>query len=99
MPEHGNTWERLASLPLQIERHTFEPLQALVSSEFERKSTVIHISGAGHEGIGEDVTYDPVDHEILQATGPHLPLAGQLDDRLVLRASGNARSLSAGAST
>ena len=76
MPEHGTTWELLASLPLSIERHSFEPLQALVSSEFERKSTVIHISGAGHEGIGEDVTYDAVDHEILQATGPHLPLAG-----------------------
>jgi hypothetical protein len=76
VPEHENTWERLASLPLQIEGHTFEPLQALVSSEFERKSTVIHIAGAGQEGIGEDVTYDAVDHEILQAAGPHLPLDG-----------------------
>jgi L-alanine-DL-glutamate epimerase-like enolase superfamily enzyme len=76
VPEQGNTWERLASLPLQIEGHTFEPLQALVSSEFERKSTVIHIAGAGQEGIGEDVTYDAVDHEILQAAGPHLPLEG-----------------------
>ncbi len=76
MPEHGNTWKRLASLPLQIERYTFEPLRALVSSEFERKSTVIHISGAGREGIGEDVTYDAVDHEILQAVGPSLPLQG-----------------------
>jgi L-alanine-DL-glutamate epimerase-like enolase superfamily enzyme len=76
VPEQGNTWELLSSLPLQIEGHTFEPLQALVSSEFERKSTVIHIAGAGHEGIGEDVTYDAVDHEILQAAGPHLPLEG-----------------------
>jgi hypothetical protein len=76
VPEQGNTWERLASLPLRIEGHTFEPLQALVSSEFERKSTVIHIAGAGHEGVGEDVTYDAVDHEILQAAGPHLPLEG-----------------------
>jgi L-alanine-DL-glutamate epimerase-like enolase superfamily enzyme len=66
----------LASLPLRIERHTFEPLQALVSSEFERKSTVIHIAGAGQEGTGEDVTYDAVDHEILQAEGPHLLLEG-----------------------
>ena len=66
MPEHGNTWERLAGLPLRIERHTFEPLQALVSSEFERKSTVIHISGAGQEGIGEDVKTCKVgDHVIL----------------------------------
>jgi hypothetical protein len=76
VPEQGNTWERLSSLPLQIDGHSFEPLQALVSSEFERKSTVIHISGAGQEGLGEDVTYDAVDHEILQAAGPRLPLSG-----------------------
>lgn len=76
MPEQGNTWERLASLPLRIEGYAFEPLQALVSSEFERKSTLIHISGTGQEGIGEDVTYDAVDHEILQAAGPHLSLDG-----------------------
>jgi L-alanine-DL-glutamate epimerase-like enolase superfamily enzyme len=76
VPELGNTWKRLASLPLRIEGHSFEPLQALVSSEFERKSTAIHIDGAGQEGIGEDVTYDAVDHEILQASGPHLPLRG-----------------------
>jgi L-alanine-DL-glutamate epimerase-like enolase superfamily enzyme len=47
-----------------------------VSSEFERKSTVIRLRGTGSEGLGEDVTYDAVDHEILQATGPTLPLAG-----------------------
>jgi L-alanine-DL-glutamate epimerase-like enolase superfamily enzyme len=76
MPEQGSTWERLASLPLRIEGHVFEPLHALVSSEFERKSTVIRIAGAGQEGVGEDVTYDAVDHEILQSAGPHLPLEG-----------------------
>jgi L-alanine-DL-glutamate epimerase-like enolase superfamily enzyme len=71
-----NTWERLADLPLEIDAYQLEPLQALVSSEFERKSTVIHVTGAGHEGMGEDVTYDAVDHEILQAAGPELPLRG-----------------------
>jgi L-alanine-DL-glutamate epimerase-like enolase superfamily enzyme len=70
------TWEQLAGLPLQIDAYELEPLQALVSSEFERKSTVIHMSGAGHEGVGEDVTYDAVDHEILQAAGPSLALGG-----------------------
>lgn len=71
-----NTWERLAGLPLEIDAYQLEPLQALVSSEFERKSTVIHFTGAGQEGMGEDVTYDAVDHEILQAAGPELPLRG-----------------------
>jgi L-alanine-DL-glutamate epimerase-like enolase superfamily enzyme len=76
VPESANTWERLADLPLVVDSYTLEPLQALVSSEFERKSTVIHMTGAGQEGTGEDVTYDAVDHEILQAAGPSLPLDG-----------------------
>jgi L-alanine-DL-glutamate epimerase-like enolase superfamily enzyme len=71
-----STWERLADLPLQIDAYELEPLSALVSSEFERKSTVIHLRGAGKEGVGEDVTYDAVDHEILQDEGPSLPLKG-----------------------
>ncbi len=33
--------------------------------------------GAGLEGLGEDVTYDAEDHEILQQAGPVLPLAGR----------------------
>ena len=48
-----------------------------MSSAFQRKSTVIHLHGAGEEGIGEDVTYDGVDHEILQQSGPGLELAGR----------------------
>jgi L-alanine-DL-glutamate epimerase-like enolase superfamily enzyme len=61
---------------VEIESYSLELLEALVSSDFERKSTVIHLAGAGEEGIGEDVTYDAVDHEILQAAGPSLPLRG-----------------------
>jgi L-alanine-DL-glutamate epimerase-like enolase superfamily enzyme len=72
-----STWETLAGLELEIEEYALEPLQATVSSEFERKSTVIRLRGAGAEGVGEDVTYDAVDHEILQAAGPTLPLGGR----------------------
>jgi L-alanine-DL-glutamate epimerase-like enolase superfamily enzyme len=77
-----STWERLAELPLEIEDYSLQPLRALVSSEFERASTVIRLRGAGAEGLGEDVTYDAVDHEILQADfdapgGGPLPLAGR----------------------
>jgi L-alanine-DL-glutamate epimerase-like enolase superfamily enzyme len=71
-----STWERLADLALEVEDYTLEPLQATVSSEFERKSTIIRLRGGGEDGIGEDVTYDAVDHEILQAAGPTVPLAG-----------------------
>jgi L-alanine-DL-glutamate epimerase-like enolase superfamily enzyme len=72
-----STWELLAELPVEIEDYALEPLQALVSSEFERKSTVIHLRGGGEEGVGEDVTYEAVDHEVLQAAGPVLPLGGR----------------------
>jgi hypothetical protein len=72
-----STWERLAGLTVEIEGYDLEGLVAQVSSEFERKSTVIRLRGAGEEGLGEDVTYDAVDHEILQAAGPTLPLGGR----------------------
>ncbi len=72
-----STWDALAGLELEIEDYALEPLQATVSSEFERKSTVIRLRGAGDEGLGEDVTYDAVDHDILQAAGPTLALAGR----------------------
>jgi hypothetical protein len=72
-----STWELIRDLPVEIDDYSLEPLSAKVSSEFERKSTVFHLRGAGQEGVGEDVTYDPVDHDILQAAGPSLPLAGR----------------------
>ncbi|MGO9319483.1 MAG: hypothetical protein ACLQBY_01590 [Solirubrobacteraceae bacterium] len=71
-----SAWETLAGLELEIEDYALEPLQATVSSDFERKSTVIRLRGAGEDGLGEDVTYDAVDHDILQAAGPTLALAG-----------------------
>ncbi len=71
-----STWEKLAALEVTIEDYSLEPLQATVSSDFERKSTVIRLRGRGEDGLGEDVTYDAVDHDILQAAGPTLPLAG-----------------------
>jgi hypothetical protein len=71
-----STWEQLAELPVEIDGYSLDPLQASVSSDFERKSTLIRLRGNGEEGIGEDVTYDAVDHDILQAAGPVLELAG-----------------------
>jgi L-alanine-DL-glutamate epimerase-like enolase superfamily enzyme len=78
-----STWELLAKLPIEIEDYTLEALSARVSSDFDRASTVIHLRGADTEGVGEDVTYDAVDHEILQTdfasghAGGRLPLAGR----------------------
>ncbi len=72
-----STWGLLAELEVEIEEYALEGLEAQVSSDFVRKSTVIHLRGGGEEGVGEDVTYDAVDHEIMQAAGATLPLAGK----------------------
>jgi L-alanine-DL-glutamate epimerase-like enolase superfamily enzyme len=77
MRDPESSWERVKDLPIRIERYELEPLQAQVSSAFERKTTVIRLRGGEHDGLGEDVTYDAIDHDILQATGPSLPLAGE----------------------
>ena len=78
--------ERLADLPLNIEGYALDGLTRDVSSAgFTRASTVIRMHGAGEEGAGEDVTYDAPDHEVLQAAGPVLPLAGEWTLGLVLR--------------
>ena len=68
-------WESVGALDVVIESSELEGLSAQVSSAFERKSTVIHLSGGGEEGIGEDVTYDAVDHDAFQRGGP-IDLAG-----------------------
>lgn len=71
------THAKLANLPLTIDSYELEGLDRDVSSAFTRATTVIHMLGAGHEGAGEDVTYDTVDHIAQQEAGPNLPLAGE----------------------
>src|SRR3989440_3452980 len=69
-------YDRIADLRLEIESYELEGLERDVSSEFTRLSTVIQIRGGGEEGVGEDVTYDALDHVALQDAGPVLDLAG-----------------------
>jgi len=71
-----STYELVAELPVQIEDYELEGLVRDVSSDFTRKSTVIHLRGGGEEGVGEDVVYEPVDHEIAQRQGATLALSG-----------------------
>ena len=72
-----NTFERLSGLPLTVERYELEGLRADVSSGFERLSTIVHLRGGEHEGVGEDVVYDAEDQVAMQAAGPVQPLAGR----------------------
>ena len=60
------TFDRLSGLPLTVERYELEGLTTQVSRGFERRTTVVHLLGAGHEGIGEDVVYDSDDQQLLQ---------------------------------
>ena len=71
-----STYALIADLPLQIEGHEFERLEHEVSPEFTRVTTVLHLRGAGEEGLGEDVIYSGDDHERFRGPGASLPLAG-----------------------
>jgi L-alanine-DL-glutamate epimerase-like enolase superfamily enzyme len=69
------TFDAFANLPLEIEGYELQPLELQIPG-FERLSTVIHMWGGGADGLGEDVTYDPVDHIAFQDAGPKLDLTG-----------------------
>jgi hypothetical protein len=71
------TFDLLADLPLEVERYELEGLRSQVSSGFERLSTVVHLHGAGAEGVGEDVVYQAEDHVALQEAGPVHDLSGK----------------------
>ncbi len=71
-----STYDALAGLELHVDDYALEGLSREVSSDFTRQSTVIRLRGAGEEGVGEDVTYEGVAHDILQEAGAVQPLAG-----------------------
>src|ERR671922_2568421 len=72
-----STYARLGELPLVVESYELEGLEAEVSSDFTRATTIIRLRGNGEEGLGEDVTYDALDHVALQDAGAVQPLPGE----------------------
>jgi hypothetical protein len=70
-------YDLVRDLPLQVEGYELEGLELQARPDFLRKTTVVHLRGAGEEGIGEDVTYDAAEHDRLQQRGPDLSLAGE----------------------
>ncbi|HTX31075.1 MAG TPA: hypothetical protein VMD09_06800 [Solirubrobacteraceae bacterium] len=72
-----STFDLLAGLELQVDGYELEGLRLQVSSGFERLSTVVHLHGSGHEGVGEDVVYQAEDHIAFQEAGPVHDLAGR----------------------
>ena len=65
-------FDAVSALPLEIDSYKLERLELVVSPEFTRVTTVVHLQGAGEEGVGEDVTYSAEDHP----PPADLPLAG-----------------------
>src|SRR3954464_5448570 len=63
------SYDAIKDLPLEVEECSFEGLEFAIG-EFERLTTIVKLGGGGHEGLGEDVTYDAVDHIAQQDAGP-----------------------------
>jgi L-alanine-DL-glutamate epimerase-like enolase superfamily enzyme len=68
-------YDAVRNLHLAVEGYELEGHEHVISPEFTRKTTVVRLHGAGEEGLGEDVTYDPSEHDTLRSRGPVLPLA------------------------
>ena len=64
-----STYDALGGLTLTVDGCELEGLAAHVSSGFERLTTVVHLQGAGEEGVGEDVVYSADDQRAFQAAG------------------------------
>jgi hypothetical protein len=69
-------FDRLADLPLRVDGYGLEPRERDVSSAFTRLTTTVHLHGGDHEGLGEEVVYDALDHIALQDAGPVHDLTG-----------------------
>ena len=72
--EPGRLWERLAGLPLRIDAVAFSQERVVVASGMERITTTLNLTGAGEQGLGEDVTYEADEH--LRGRFPLLALEG-----------------------
>jgi L-alanine-DL-glutamate epimerase-like enolase superfamily enzyme len=70
--EYGKTYGRVARLPIAIERCELLPLVRDTSSGFTKVSIVVRLSGGGHVGEGEDITWDQIDQIELLRGGDDL---------------------------
>jgi len=69
-------YDAVRELPLDIDEYELDLLSLQARPDFERKTTLVRLRGAGEEGVGEDVTYHGEEHDRLQERGPDLPLRG-----------------------
>ncbi len=69
-------FEKLRDLPIDVESYELEANDFEYSAEFTRGSTIVHLKGGGHEGMGEDVAYEVLDHIANRDLGPRFDLTG-----------------------
>jgi L-alanine-DL-glutamate epimerase-like enolase superfamily enzyme len=70
------TFDLVAGLELTVDSYSLHGLSAEISPEFERRTTLVQISGGGMTGVGEDVVYAPEEHLEYQRLGAVHDLAG-----------------------
>ena len=69
-------FDRIAQLAIEVEAYELTNLDRTFDSGFERPSTLVTLSGAGEQGLGEDVVYDNLDHISHRDAGPIHELSG-----------------------
>jgi hypothetical protein len=67
----------VGGLPLRVDECVLEDVFVTVGAGWERHTSVVHLRGGGHEGLGEDVIYESGDQSAFQAAGPPAGLAGE----------------------
>jgi L-alanine-DL-glutamate epimerase-like enolase superfamily enzyme len=70
MTDTGTLYSRIRDLPVVIDEVALDRLELPVSPEFTRVTTLVVLRGLGHEGIGEDVTYEADEAALFAITGP-----------------------------
>lgn len=67
-------YDRVSGIPVTIDEVELERREMETSSGFERVTTLITLTGDGHRGQGEDVTYETDRHDaLLEAGSPFYP--------------------------
>jgi L-alanine-DL-glutamate epimerase-like enolase superfamily enzyme len=79
-------WPKLRDLPIDVSGYELDANDREYTPEFTRGSTIVRLQGGGHEGVGEDVAYEVLDH-IAHRDGPRFDLTdantlGELCGRL-----------------
>src|SRR3954447_12083040 len=71
------SYDKIKDLPLEVDGYELQGLEFQGPDAFEPLTTITHLKGGGHEGLGEDVVYDALDHVAFQDAGTVLDLGGK----------------------